>query len=262
MIIALIPARYNSTRLPGKPLLKFGNKSMIQMVYERTNESKLIDITYVVTDDERIKDNIESINGNVLMVKDDCLNGTERLCLAINRNPEIFRNSNLIVNVQGDEPFIKPEHIDIAVSKMRSSWDKSTDLICNNIVCSTLHYCIKNRMDLDNKSIGKLVLDNHDNILYCSRTCIPYNKTGIVDLEKNLYYGHIGLFVFNKEYLLQHYTKENTKLQKEEDIEWLKIIEQGFKINSTCIEDYEIGVNNQEDYTYLYNKYIEKIEIL
>tara|TARA_B100000900_G_scaffold358923_1_gene330089 strand:+ start:963 stop:1718 length:756 start_codon:yes stop_codon:yes gene_type:complete len=245
MIIGLIPARYDSSRLPGKPLLKFGNKTMIQMVYERTCKSSHIDKTYVVTDDDRIKNNIESIGGNVLMVKDECLNGTERLCKAITNNKEIFNDVDVIVNVQGDEPFIKPSNIDTAILNFN-----------DKVVCSTLHYKINSKNDLYNVSIGKLVLDNNNNILYCSRNCIPYNKSGEPNLEKTNYYGHIGLFVFSKSYLLNEYSKGNTELQVEEDIEWLKIIEQGFKIKSTCIDDYEIGVNLLEDYNYLLDKYI------
>ena len=246
MIIGLIPARYDSTRLPGKPLLKFGDKTMIQMVYERTCKSVYIDKTYVVTDDDRIKNNIESIGGNVLMVKEECLNGTERLCKAISNFKELFETVDIIVNIQGDEPFIQPNNIDTAISNFN-----------DKVVCSTLHYNITNNNDLFNLSIGKLVLDNNNNILYCSRNCIPYNKDGNPDLEKTNYYGHIGLFVFSKTYLLNEYTKVNTKLQLEEDIEWLKIIEQGFKIKSTCIKDYEIGVNLLEDYNYLLDKYVK-----
>ena len=248
MFVALIPARYDSTRLPGKPLLKFGNKTMIQMVYEKTNSCKTITTTYVVTDDERISNNIKEINGNVIMVKNKCLNGTERICLAIKQNPELFINTKYIVNVQGDEPYIKSEHIEKAIFTYCHTEPELN-------VCSTLHYLIKKEEDLYNKSIGKLVLDNNNNIIYCSRNCIPYNKEGKPDINKVNYYGHIGLFVFDKNYLINEYCKTNTYLQIEEDIEWLKIIENGFKINSVCITDYEIGVNVEEDYQYLIKKY-------
>ena len=252
MIVALIPARYESTRLPGKPLLKFGNKTMIQMVYQRTCQSIYIDKTYVVTDDERIKDDIESIDGNVLMVEENCLNGTERICKAIKNNFELFRNVDYIVNVQGDEPFIKPNHIDIIISDIKS---KSTDYDNHKIVCSTLCYKIIKEDDLFNRSIGKLIIDSNNRILYCSRNCIPFNKEGIPNLDKTNYYGHIGVFVFNKKYLIDNYCSVNTPYQLEEDIEWLKIIEQGYNINSKIVEDYEIGVNTIEDYLYLINKY-------
>ena len=248
MIVGLIPARYKSTRLEGKPLLKFGNKTMIQKVYEQSIKSKYIDKVYVVTDNIRIKTNIEDISGNVLIITDKCLNGTERICLAINKFPDLFEHAKYIVNIQGDEPYINPSNIDIAIKNF---------INCNNdnVQCSTLHYKIQTIDDLHNLSIGKLVIDKNNHILYCSRNCIPSNKNKIYNINKHDYYGHIGLFVFTKNYLKKFFLKNNTPLQLEEDIEWLKIIEQGFQIVSTCVENYEIGVNTIEDYNYLILKY-------
>ena len=252
MIVALIPARYQSSRLPGKPLLKFGKYSMIQRVYLQTIKSKLINKTYVLTDDERVKKSIEEVNGNCLMITEECLNGTERLCIALNKHKNLFENVNLIVNVQGDEPFINPNHIDIAINKMLNSKNKS-------IKCSTLHYLIDKKEDLNDTSIGKLVLNKDDIILYCSRNCIHSNKKKDYNLSNCKYFGHIGLFVFEIDYLRNEYMKDNTPLQLEEDIEWLKIIENGFNVLSSLVDDYEIGVNLPKDYNYLINKYNFKI---
>lgn len=246
MIVALIPARFQSSRLPGKPLLKFGDHTMIQKVYLQVIQSKLIQKTYVVTDDIRIKENIEEIGGSVLLVNEECLNGTERICLAIHKYPDIFSDSDIIVNVQGDEPFINPIHIDLVISKYPKAY---------NVVCSTLHYHITKSEELTNPSIGKLVLDKNNNIMYCSRACLPSNKQQCFDINNTRYFGHIGVFVFSKDYLLNYYQKENTPQQLQEDIEWLKIIEQGFKIISSEVSDYEIGVNTPEDYQYLLHKY-------
>ena len=131
MIIGLIPARYQSSRLPGKPLLMFGDKTMIQRVYLQSIKSELIDKVYVVTDDERVKKSIDDICGNCLMIKDECLNGTERICIALNKYNDIFKDTKFIVNVQGDEPFINPNHIDIAINKMlkknNSNWEIKTN---------------------------------------------------------------------------------------------------------------------------------------
>jgi len=249
MIIALIPARYQSSRLPGKPLLKFGNETMIQKVYQQTIKSKLINKTYVLTDDLRVKKSIDEINGNCLLVPEVCLNGTERICIAINKFPEYFKGVKYIVNVQGDEPFINPHHIDIAIKKMESTKKE-------NVKCSTLHYKINKEEELNNTSIGKLVLNSKDEIMYCSRNCIPANKSNVKDISKVNYFAHIGLFVFDIDYLQNNfYNNPNTPLQLEEDIEWLKILEQGYNIVSSCVDDYEIGVNLPEDYQYLLNKY-------
>lgn len=248
MIIGCIPARYNSTRLPGKPLLNFGKYNMIQCVYNQANKSKYIDKLYVITDDERISKSIEDISGNVIIITNNCLNGTERICMAIKEEEELFKDVNFIVNIQGDEPYINPEHIDISIEKMIQNKN-------NNIMCSTLHFNIINEQMLKDKSIGKLVIDKSSNIIYCSRNIIPAMKNKEYDLINNKYYGHVGLFVFDINYLINNYMNENTKLQLIEDIEWLKIIEQGYKIISSEIKDFEIGVNTIEDYNYLKNKY-------
>ena len=248
MIIGLIPARYQSSRLPGKPLLMFGDKTMIQRVYLQSIKSELIDKVYVVTDDERVKKSIDDIGGNCLMIKDECLNGTERICIALNRYNEIFKDTKFIVNVQGDEPFINPNHIDIAITKMLKSNN-------NKLKCSTLHYLIDKIEDLDDTSIGKLVLNNNNNILYCSRNCVPCNKKKEYNLSKCNYFGHIGLFVFDINYLKNEYMTDNTPLQIEEDIEWLKILEQGYNIVTSQVDDYEIGVNLPRDYEYLIKKH-------
>ena len=254
MIIALIPARYQSSRLPGKPLLKFGNKTMIQKVYQQTIKSKLINKTYVLTDDIRVKESVEEIKGNCLMIKEECLNGTERICIAINKFPELFQDVEYIVNVQGDEPYINPDHIDIAINKMIQS--KKLLIKNSNVKCSTLHYKIDKEEELFNSSIGKLVLNSNDEIMYCSRNCIPSNKSNKPNLQNCNYYAHIGLFVFEFDYLKnKYYNNPNTPLQLEEDIEWLKLLEQGHIIVSSCVDNYEIGVNLPQDYNYLLQKY-------
>ena len=248
MIIGFIPARYGSSRLEGKPLLKFGEYNMIQKVYLQSIKSKYLKKIFVLTDDERIKKTIEDINGDVILIKEDCLNGTERICIALKRYNTLFNDYKFIVNIQGDEPYINPEHIDIAIEKM---------LLNNeiNVKCSTLIFRILKENLLKDKSIGKVVLNNKNEIIYCSRNIIPASKNNNFDLIKNNYYGHIVLFIFDKKYLIEEYIKENTPLQIIEDIEWLKIIEQDYKIITSEVSDYEIGVNNIEDYEFLKNKY-------
>ena len=248
MIIGLIPARYQSSRLPGKPLLKFGNETMIQKVYRQTLKSKKLDMVYVLTDDKRINNSITNINGNVLMVTENCINGTERICIALQKYPELFKNCKYIVNIQGDEPFIEPAHIDAVIDNIKNNSNI-------DIKCSTLHYLIENQEDLDNSSVTKIVLDANNTVLYFSRNCIPSNKNKKYNLSKCNYYAHIGLYAFDINYLLHDYMRPNTPLQLEEDIELLKLIEQGYKITSNLVQNYEIGVNLQEDYQYLLKKY-------
>lgn len=251
-IIAIIPARYNSSRLPGKPLLKLGKYTMIQKVYLQTIKSKYIDKVYVTTDDDRVKNSVEYVDGNVIMIKDECLNGTERIFLALQKLEKEMdtRDVNIIVNVQGDEPFINPDHIDIAIESYLSKKGKPN---YQKLVCSTLHYQIKDINEINNSSIGKLVLNHQNDIMYCSRNVIPSNKK--LEINKNqTYYGHIGVFIFDRNYLTE-YMKQNTTYQLEEDIEWLKIIENGYSINSSLVSNVEIGINTQEDYDYLLKKF-------
>lgn len=243
-ICALIPARYNSSRLPGKPLLIIDGLSIIKRTYLQTRKSKLIKKIFVLTDDEKIQAEIIEIGGEVLMMKEDCLNGTERICKCLKF---INNNYDVIVNVQGDEPFIDPNHIDYAIEKyLENERDE-------NMVCTTIHYHILDEKELYNRSIGKMIVDKFNNILYCSRSLIPHTKSGSHD-KSTKYYGHIGLFIFRRNYLMI-YMEENTNAQLAEDIEWLKILEQGYKIKSFEVKNYEIGINTMEDYKYLIEKY-------
>ena len=242
-IVACIPARYKSTRLPGKPLLKIKDKTIINRVYDRVMQSKLIDMVYILTDDVRIEQEVIRFGGNCIYKNIDCLNGTERICKSLEF---IDKNYTIIVNIQGDEPFIDPLNIDKCIKNF-------IEKNYNHFVCSTLHAKIDYNEAIKT-SIGKLVLDHNNNIMYCSRTPIPSTKSGKINQTIN-YYGHIGLFVFNRDYLENHYMEKNYPYQLSEDIEWLKIIESGNRINSVCVEFSEISVDTEEDYNYLVAKY-------
>lgn len=244
MISCFIPARFHSTRLPGKSLLKINNQTIINLTYHQVKKCQLIDEIIVLTDCLEVKEEVESFGGQCFIVEEDCLNGTERIvkyCLKNNLKPDI------IVNVQGDEPFINPENIDKTIQNFL---DKRTPLL----KCSTLHYHFKNHEDVLKRSNGKLILDQNNNILYCSRNVIPGSKNQIINPDIT-YTGHIGVFVYDGDYLINQYLNENTKYQMAEDIEWLKILEQGYQINSCLVEHHEIGLDTPEDYDYLLSKY-------
>ncbi len=245
-ICALIPARYHSTRLDGKPLLKINNKSIIQLTYLQVLKSKYINDIYVVTDDDRIIESIKEVNGKCLKITENCLNGTARICYSLNK---IDKKYNIIVNCQGDEPYINPNDIDYAIEKYIDN------INIEDHVCTTLHTKIINYDDLYNKSIGKMVMNKNNDVLYCSRNMIPSSKTGKPNSLIN-YYSHIGIFIFNRDYLENDYmSNPSSDLQKSEDIEWLDCIYYGYKIKSFCVNSSEIGINTQEDYDYLYKKY-------
>lgn len=249
--IACIPARYGSSRLCGKPLLEINGKPIIQHVYERVLQVSLLNDVIVLTDDERIANVIRNINGKVFIIKEYCLNGTDRICHYLNT---IDYKNTVVVNVQGDEPFIEPNNIKLAIENY-----KKRKIIDEKMVCSTLHYTTKNENIIRSKSKGKMVLDLQGNIMYCSRNIIPSSKNNdiVIDQNNNIidYNIHIGVFVFDSYYLMNTYRNNNTPLQLTEDIEWMKIMEQGYHINSVLTSDHEIGVDTINDFNYLIDKY-------
>lgn len=239
--LCCIPARYNSSRLPGKPLLKINNKTIINYVYEKAQQT-IVDEIIVLTDDQRIYDEVLSFGGKCFIINEECLNGTERI-ISYLKNIDNSEYS-IIVNIQGDEPFIKPNVINQAIN----------NFIEKKPVCSTICFKTNNQDEILSKSRGKVVVDNFNNIIYCSRNIIPTNKKENI-IRNHEYNIHVGIFVYDRKYLLDRFCKENTKNQLLEDIEWLKIIEQGFKINTIFSEEMERGVDTIEDYRYLKNKY-------
>jgi 3-deoxy-manno-octulosonate cytidylyltransferase (CMP-KDO synthetase) len=244
--ICFIPARYGSTRLEGKPLLKINGKTIINLVWEKVKKCKLIDDIIILTDDNRIKNEVINFGGKCAIITDICLNGTDRIIKYLQKNENIC---DLVINVQGDEPFINPDNIDKCIENYLIK-----KKYINDMVCSTLYYKYESKDDTIKRTNGKIVFDNNNNILYCSRNVIPGSKNNYFNNSYE-YNGHIGVFVFDKNYLLKKYSIENTKNQLSEDIEWLKILEQGYKINAVLVDNYEIGVNTQDDYEYLLNKY-------
>jgi 3-deoxy-manno-octulosonate cytidylyltransferase (CMP-KDO synthetase) len=243
-ILCCIPARYNSSRLPGKPLLKINGKTIINLVYEKALKVNVDDLI-VLTDNKRIYDEVKSFGGNCSLIVEECLNGTDRIIKYLNK----INNAdyNIIVNLQGDEPFINPDVINKTIDNFKQK----------KVVCSTVCFKTSNKDEIILKSRGKTVVDKFNNIMYCSRNVIPTCKKNNI-IEGHLYNIHVGIFVYDKEYLLNNYCKENTPVQLLEDIEWMKILEQGYKINTIFSDELERGVDTIEDYNYLKNKY-EKI---
>ena len=246
--LCLIPARYNSSRLPGKPLLPIDGQSIIGRVYRQVQQCNFIDEIIVLTDDLRIQAEVHRIGGRCELVTTPCLNGTERIVTWLKTRGSTGMPPDIIVNVQGDEPYINPSYIDLCIENFHR---KKTPAL----KCSTLHFEMKPEKDeLLSRSVGKLVLDRHSNIMYCSRNVIPAGKKDTVNPAAT-YYGHIGVFVFEPEYLLKEYLNGNTPYQLSEDIEWLKILEDGYQINSVLVQAPEISVDTPADYEYLVRKY-------
>jgi 3-deoxy-manno-octulosonate cytidylyltransferase (CMP-KDO synthetase) len=244
--LVCIPARLHSTRLPGKPLLKINGKTIIHHVHDNVSKLNGVDIV-VLTDDVSIKQEVESFGGVCHIITEECLNGTDRIIKYLTLINTL--KYDVIVNVQGDEPFISSNNIQLAID----NYVKQKKNL-QHMVCSTLFYKTKKLDEIKSKSRGKVVLDLEGNIMYCSRNVIPSNKKNdiIPDYEYNI---HIGIFVFDYDYLVNMYKDTNTHLQLTEDIEWMKIMEQGYKINAVEVIEHEIGVDTQIDYDYLVQKY-------
>ncbi len=229
-IIGVIPARYDSTRFPGKPLALINGKPMIQHVWENSSKSKLINELYVATDDKRIYDAVNSFWGNAVMTSKKHKSGSDRIGEVIKS-----KTCDIVVNIQGDEPFINPMNIDKAIMPLLK--DK-------NINVSTLCTRIKQKDEIDNPNVVKAVLDKRGFALYFSRYAIPYNR----DNTKNVtYYKHMGLYVYRKKYLLEFIKLKPSKLEEIEKLEQLRILENGERIKVEVTNVDSFTIDTKED---------------
>ena len=245
-IYLFIPARFNSTRLPGKPLLKINDKTIIHHVYENVKQIKHVNKIVILTDDNKIKTECLSFDAECEIITEYCLNGTDRIIKYLQK---YNITDGIIVNVQGDEPFIEPKNIEAAIQNFINNKKHN-----EKAVCSSLYYETEDTSEIISRSRGKLVLDKTNNVLYCSRNVIPSSKKNEI-IPHYQYKIHVGIFVYDCKYLLNDFIKENTDLQLQEDIEWMKILEQGYTMNCIQIHNHEIGVDTIEDYNFLKIKY-------
>jgi 3-deoxy-manno-octulosonate cytidylyltransferase (CMP-KDO synthetase) len=242
--VAIIPARYGSTRFEGKPLADILGKPMIQWVYEGVCQSKLIDEVIVATDDQRIIRAVQSFGGKGVMTSPDHSTGTDRVA-------EVARKlrSEIIVNVQGDEPLIKGSIIDKAIQPLLK--DKT-------LYMSTLMTRIEKVKDWLNPHQGKVVVDQKGFALYFSRSPIPFPRDLHIDrLDSNPFgtksplpkkiFKTIGLYVYRREFLLRLSKMKPTPLEKLEKLEQLRALENGYRIKVIPVDYEPIGVDTPED---------------
>ncbi len=223
-VIGIIPARYQSSRFPGKMVASILGKTLIQRTYESAKKCTLLDKLIVATDDERIKAHVESFGGVAYMTDTACLNGTQRLIDAIKRYPEL-QQAEIYVNIQGDMPCIDPKAIEKAVQRLI---DHPNDVLV------TIVKKISDPSDLENRSVVKCVVNKYGHALYFSRLPIPGSK----EAHRNFpYLKHMGLYVFRKNFLLEYGTLSDTPLQLHEDLEQLKVLEHGYPIAVVEVED-------------------------
>jgi len=236
-VIAIIPARYSSTRLPGKPLIDLCGKPMIQRVYEQTKKAKLIENVLVATDHSKIAEIVNSFGGEVILTPTNLKSGSDRIAYAAKK----IGYGKVIVNVQGDEPLISPKMIDEAIAPLIND---------RNIKAATLVKKIVKPKDLVNPNIVKVVLDKKGYAIYFSRSAIPFyrSESNISKWHQHFtYYKHIGLYVYRRSFLLRFTSWRASALEQAEQLEQLRIIENGFKIKATITNNDSIPVDTQED---------------
>lgn len=236
----IIPARYQSSRLPGKPLLDIGGKPMIQWVVERALESGAVNVV-VATDDKRISDIVESFGGQVCMTSDTHESGTERLGEVIEKLA--LDSEHIIVNVQGDEPMIPAENITQVAQLLI---DKPT------IPMATLAVPIDDNLDIDNPNAVKVVCDKNQCALYFSRASIPFDRDGFHRGSKELlaqnYLRHIGIYSYRAGFIRDYLKMEASPLEQIESLEQLRVLYHGKKIAvGVARQTPPAGVDTQAD---------------
>lgn len=232
-VLGVIPARYASTRLPGKPLVAIGGKPMIEHVWERVRHAASLSGVVVATDDERILAAVKAFGGEAVLTRADHRSGTERVAEVAAGRKDI----DVFVNVQGDEPLIEPAAIDYAVEAMRE--DESVNI-------ATLAVPINNANDIMDPNVVKTVLDFDGNGLYFSRAPIPWvrDRSGPVHAR---HLKHLGLYVYRRETLLEFATFPQGDLERVEQLEQLRWLENGYRIRVVETEHDSIGVDVPED---------------
>lgn len=234
-ILGIIPARFGSSRFPGKPLVQILGKTMIRRVYEQASKAKKLDKVIVATDDQRIFDEVVSFDGNVMMTSNDHINGTERCNEVMNSQDSSY---DYAINIQGDEPFIKPEMID----ELAHILDGQTEL-------GTLIKSINDPEVLTNPNSMKVVFNKKDEALYFSRSCIPFIRGANPSewLQKHTFYKHIGIYAYRADILKRVTALDASSLELAESLEQLRWMENGLKIKIARTNYETQGVDTPED---------------
>ncbi|HQI41042.1 MAG: 3-deoxy-D-manno-octulosonate cytidylyltransferase [Ignavibacteriales bacterium UTCHB2] len=252
-VLGVIPARFASTRLMGKPLADIGGKSLLQHTYEGASKSKLLDKIVIAVDDEQVAKTAKKFGASVIMTPKDCQTGSDRIAIVAKE----FPRADIIVNIQGDEPFISGMMIDQAIEPL---------IFDPDVNVSTLAKLIDKVEELESPSVVKVVFDYKNFALYFSRSPIPFvrdAKNSKEMLENADIYKHIGLYVFRKDYLIKFTQLEPTDLEQWEKLEQLRMLENGFKIKIVETEFDSFSVDTPEDLEKarkIYSK-LKKIEL-
>lgn len=235
-ILGIIPARYGSSRFPGKILAPIANKTLIQRTYENAKRSSLLQEIVIATDDLRIYDHVQGFGGDVVMTSTSCPTGSDRLVEALNNNRR-FDHAEIIVNIQGDEPCLDPKVTESIINALLS------DPVA---IMSTAIVKLESEEEAHSPSIVKCVIDKNGNALYFSRALIPAGHSLKMDPEVT-YYRHVGVYAYRRDFLLTYTKLPHTPLQIAEDLEQLKVIEHGYRIKTAIVDCSSIGVDLPDD---------------
>ena len=232
--VGVIPARWGSKRFEGKVLADLLGKPVIQHVWESAKKAKALDDLVVACDDERIMKVVESFGGKAVYTSVDQPSGTDRLAEAV--NPMDVR---IVVNIQGDEPLVRPIMIDNLVMALED--EKIAQM-------ATMIKRIEDNDELTNSNVVKAVFDKNGYAIYFSRYAIPYNRTNATDKKKKpVYYKHIGIYAFTKDFLFTFRNLPKSSLENAEKLEQLRVLEYGYKIKVVETKFDTVGVDTHED---------------
>ncbi len=242
-IIGIIPARYASSRFPGKPLADIEGRSMIQRVYEQVKSCTSLSEVVIATDDQRIVDHVRLFAGNVILTSDQHTSGTDRCAEVVKK----ISGFDVAINIQGDEPFINPLQIELLCSLFN---DQNTDI-------GTLVKKVIDPKDLFNENIPKVTFDSNHHALYFSRQTIPFLRGEDQDkwLEKGIYYKHIGMYGYRVNILKKITEIPVSSLERSESLEQLRWLENGYTIKVTQTEHDTISVDHPEDIDLIRSRY-------
>lgn len=244
--VIVIPARLDSSRLPKKVLLDLKGKTVLQRVYEQCLKVKNIDEVYIATDSLEIKEVCETFTNQVIITKSNHQSGTDRIGEAISSI-----DCDIVINVQGDEPFIEPSLIEALVNSFSNS----------EISMSSAMSKVNNVKDLQNSNVVKVVVDRQNNALFFSRSMLPFPRdvkeisSSNEVLEKYQFFRHIGIYGYRKEFLLHYVNMKQSSLEKIEKLEQLRALENGFKIKMIETDSSLMGIDTLEDYEEALKKY-------
>lgn len=227
--LGVIPARYASTRLEGKPLKNICGHTMIEWVYKRALNSDLDDVV-VATDDERILNEVKRFGGKAILTDKNHENGTSRIAEVCKH----YTDYDIIVNIQGDEPLIEKEMINSIINSFKNN---------NDIVMSTLKHRLETMEEIENPNYVKVITDKNGYAIYFSRSVIPYPR----NLNKDIYFKHVGIYGYKREFVIKYANMEPTELENSESLEQLRALENGYKIKVEETPFKIIGVDTAEE---------------